>query len=438
MLLAIPSSLFAQAEIRLEAVPSVVHPGDAFTIEVHVDLLGAQTIGGGEIGIEFDTQTFTLTGLETPLDLAGPVIPDLFVWNGPPPVGAGGITGCNLWWDGLGSDAIATTFAFTSGTTESSFLLFRFELTAATAASIGTHSLFEPAVDLTCLWSGSMLVQPSGALIPTIQSAGEIAISNVLEPTGIVCNALAPNVELAWSNAGQYESIELFRDGILLATLGGSETEYLDTTTVLGETYEYQWVAIFSGVESPPVSCTVTVDNSVPVPSGLACTDVGGAVDLTWQNPGTLYDDIEILRDGVQIALAGGASISFTDSNPPTGIPTTYAVLGIIGGVSSMPSSSCTLTVAEPPPGDTFKRGAINAGPLIDLSDAITLLDSLFGGGEPIACPDAGDTNDDGFLNIADGVYLLTYLFAQGPQPPEPFDTPGVDPTPDALGCGTA
>ena len=51
MLLAIPSSLFAQAEIRLEAVPSVVHPGDAFTIEVHVDLLGAQTIGGGEIGI---------------------------------------------------------------------------------------------------------------------------------------------------------------------------------------------------------------------------------------------------------------------------------------------------------------------------------------------------------------------------------------------------
>ena len=42
----------------------------------------------------------------------------------------------------------------------------------------------------------------------------------------------------------------------------------------------------------------------------------------------------------------------------------------------------------------------------------------------------ASDVNDDGTFNLADGIYLLTYLFAEGPPPSEPFEAPGCDPTP--------
>ena len=48
---------------------------------------------------------------------------------------------------------------------------------------------------------------------------------------------------------------------------------------------------------------------------------------------------------------------------------------------------------------------------------------------------DALDCNDDGELRLADPIYLINYLFKMGPQPPEPLDMPGLDPTPDGLSC---
>ena len=46
---------------------------------------------------------------------------------------------------------------------------------------------------------------------------------------------------------------------------------------------------------------------------------------------------------------------------------------------------------------------------------------------------DAADANDDGSIDIADAIYLLSYLFGGGDQPPPPFPDPGIDPTPDTL-----
>ena len=65
---------------------------------------------------------------------------------------------------------------------------------------------------------------------------------------------------------------------------------------------------------------------------------------------------------------------------------------------------------------------------------AIDNLDYLFGGGLSL-CLDARDTNDDGAVDIADPVFLLSHLFSGGPEPSAPFAACGLDPTPDALGC---
>ena len=45
--------------------------------------------------------------------------------------------------------------------------------------------------------------------------------------------------------------------------------------------------------------------------------------------------------------------------------------------------------------------------------------------------------NADGALDIADAIYLLGYLFGNGPDPESPFGDCGVDPTPEdpELGC---
>jgi hypothetical protein len=83
----------------------------------------------------------------------------------------------------------------------------------------------------------------------------------------------------------------------------------------------------------------------------------------------------------------------------------------------------------------TFVRGDANGDGVVNISDPVFHLNALFIGGPPIPCDDAADANDDGLLNISDAIATLQFLF-QGTitlQPPNP--DPGVDPTPDGLGC---
>ena len=53
----------------------------------------------------------------------------------------------------------------------------------------------------------------------------------------------------------------------------------------------------------------------------------------------------------------------------------------------------------------------------VNISDAVSLISYIFGGG-PAANPlEAGDANCDGNVNISDAVYLIQYIFGGGPAP---------------------
>ena len=82
-----------------------------------------------------------------------------------------------------------------------------------------------------------------------------------------------------------------------------------------------------------------------------------------------------------------------------------------------------------------FKRGDSNIDGGVNIADAVWILSYLFAGGKPLDCMDAGDANDDGKINIADAVTILGHLFGgEGPLP-VPFDECGTDETEDELGC---
>jgi hypothetical protein len=76
----------------------------------------------------------------------------------------------------------------------------------------------------------------------------------------------------------------------------------------------------------------------------------------------------------------------------------------------------------------------VNGDGSSNLADSIRLLEHLFLS-LPVACFEAGDTNDDASLNLADAIFHLAFLFNGGPAPPAPFPGCGPDPTTDLLGC---
>ena len=83
-----------------------------------------------------------------------------------------------------------------------------------------------------------------------------------------------------------------------------------------------------------------------------------------------------------------------------------------------------------------FRRGDPDDSGGANISDAITILNSLFGGaGEPV-CLEAADIDNDGTVNISDPIRLLNFLFGGGGDPPvAPGENCGEDPAEPTLDC---
>lgn len=84
---------------------------------------------------------------------------------------------------------------------------------------------------------------------------------------------------------------------------------------------------------------------------------------------------------------------------------------------------------------EVFVRGNVNNDLAVNIADAIFVLTYLFAQGPTPTCRDAADVNDDSTIDISDAIFLVTYLFNNGLAPRPPFPFCATDPTTDALGC---
>jgi len=81
-------------------------------------------------------------------------------------------------------------------------------------------------------------------------------------PAGVaslLCNPAGSTIELTWSNAEpDYDTITLFREGVFLGQISGTESQYLDVSPLAGVVALYEVVATRAGLDSPITACTVT------------------------------------------------------------------------------------------------------------------------------------------------------------------------------------
>ncbi len=89
-----------------------------------------------------------------------------------------------------------------------------------------------------------------------------------------------------------------------------------------------------------------------------------------------------------------------------------------------------------------FHRGDTDGDGTVIISDAVSMLNFLFGGGGDTTCKETQDFDNDGTVVITDAVAILLFLFSSGPPPaaPGPHAAPcGPDPdapgSPGDLGC---
>lgn len=80
-----------------------------------------------------------------------------------------------------------------------------------------------------------------------------------------------------------------------------------------------------------------------------------------------------------------------------------------------------------------FVRGDTNDDGVIDIADGVTVLEYLFSEGNPPTCFDAANVSVDSNLDIGDPITLFNYLLLGGPPPAAPF--PDCGGATSILGC---
>ncbi len=133
------------------------------------------------------------------------------------------------------------------------------------------------------------------------------------------------------------------------------------------------------------------------------------------------------------VVLPGNTSVGdsvdlvFTDALPaPTG--SSNQPLFLISADGAFAPKTLTNGQVLIEDGPFFLRGDGNLDGLIDVADAVTILEFIFFG-NPVGCQEALEINGNVSIAASDAVDLLVYLFAGGTAPPAPIPSSGSAPT---------
>ena len=244
--------------------------------------------------------------------------------------------------------------------------------------------------------------------------------------SGLGCITIGDGNILTWTNGETYDNIAVYRNGEKIGATNGGTESFTDFPLDAG-TYDYDLIANIGTSETAAVSCSVTI---LTPPINLACTFYGAPINLSWENTAN-YSTIHIERNGVLITSIAGNSTQYQDVVPVEG-DYSYVIYGEhADGVTT--STTCAGNVKR------FLRGDANADTNCDIADGIWVLNWLFINGQEPTCFDAADFDDNGLVTIGDAMLMIFYyLHAEGmPSMPPANNYPeaGLDPTDDTLDC---
>jgi len=213
------------------------------------------------------------------------------------------------------------------------------------------------------------------------------------------------SIDLSWEvdSPDQIDTQRLYRDGELIASLGGSVESFTDWESGTGSSYEY----CLESVNQCGISDLIcTVGETAPLP-----TDPSNVIASDDQYPNEVYivweasDNVEnykVYRDGIWLGYLSGNESSYTDLIPEQGVVYEYCVEAINGCGSSeavCDSGSCL----------SQQLGDVNSDGALNVLDVVILTNIVLGSssGDNIFYY---DMNTDGVINVLDIVILVDII----------------------------
>ena len=214
------------------------------------------------------------------------------------------------------------------------------------------------------------------------------------------------------------------------STDGGSTWEFIaQNTQNFGL---YPWEIPFAMSDSCRVRVSDAADGD---PSDVSDSDFticpGPTIIVTYPSGGeTLIVDSTYDISWSTLCFDGNVKIEYSTNSGVDWmviVDDTTNIGSIAWTVPNTPSPNCRVKISDALDGDPFdvsdddfiiySRGDVNGDGTIDIADVVYLINYLFIDGPAPNPLDAGDANCDGTVDIADVVYLINYLFIDGPPP---------------------
>jgi hypothetical protein len=188
--------------------------------------------------------------------------------------------------------------------------------------------------------------------------------------------------------------------GVILGTpVAGPVSFTAEATDYVGASAESPFSFTINVAPDITTSALPEAEDGKPYSEQLQST--GGTGAITWT-------DRDGDLSGTGLALSTDGLLSGTPSDTGT-INFIARIEDAVGGSDEMP---LTLIVVQ-----SYVCGDANGDEGINVADAVFMISYVFKDGPAPDPLEAGDANCDGDLNIADGVYIINHVFKDGPEP---------------------
>lgn len=274
------------------------------------------------------------------------------------------------------------------------------------------------------------VVVVGGASVSPDQNSGSITIAGA-PPMPPSFQYIAPNDEVAATAANFSANFAIFRDpaGEALPTedtqgfsMGCSNDAIIAPTAVsaIGELADVAGGAgpDFFGDNTAPEGWTV----------GVVYAFLGG-VFIQFD---VAKEVISVDYDNVSAVALDVAALTWVDT---LGMPPVSNVV-VVGGQSIGTAGVDGSITFSDTPSVTFLRGDCNDDGIVNIADGVWIINELFLSGPSSPCAAACDANDDDMIDQSDAVYIWNYRFLDGPAPQGGLECQTSDDAGDVdLGC---